>query len=55
MIAPSALTRVSVSVKAPTDLLDDLPDYAPMLAAYHRTHAAEPRAMVAELPLHAGD
>jgi len=55
MIAPSAVTRVSVSVGATTDLPDDLPDYAPMLAAYHRAHAAELCAMVGDLPVRAGD
>src|SRR5690242_10059537 len=34
---------------------DGLPTYAPMLAAYHRAHAAELRAMIAELPLRLGD
>src|SRR6266536_5522111 len=51
MIATSATTRASVSIEAPTDL----PDYAPMLTAYHRTHAAELRAMVGDLPVRAGD
>ena len=51
MIATSAATRASVSVEAPTDL----PDYAPMLTAYHRGHAAELRAMVGDLPVQAGD
>lgn len=32
-----------------------LPAYAPMLAAYHRAHAAELRAIVAGLPLRPGD
>lgn len=32
-----------------------LPDYAPMLAAYHRAHAEELRGMVADLPLHPAD
>jgi ubiquinone/menaquinone biosynthesis C-methylase UbiE len=32
-----------------------LPSYAPMLAAYHRAHAAELRAIIAELPLRPGD
>jgi SAM-dependent methyltransferase len=32
-----------------------LPDYAPMLAAFHRAHGEELRAMVAELPLRPGD
>jgi demethylmenaquinone methyltransferase/2-methoxy-6-polyprenyl-1,4-benzoquinol methylase len=34
---------------------DALPAYAPMLAAYHRAHAAELRHYIQELPLHAGD
>lgn len=51
MIAPSAATRVSVSAEAPTDL----PDYAPMLTAYHRAHAAEHRAMVGDLSVRAGE
>lgn len=33
----------------------ELPAYAPMLAAYHRAHAAELRAMIAGLPLAPGD
>src|SRR6266511_1772233 len=51
MSATSAATRVSVSIEAPTDL----PDYAPMLTAYHRTHAPELRAIVGDLPVRAGD
>ena len=51
MSATSAATQVSVSIEAPTDL----PDYAPMLTAYHRTHAAELRTMVGDLPVRAGD
>jgi ubiquinone/menaquinone biosynthesis C-methylase UbiE len=35
--------------------VDRLPDYAPMLADYHRAFAPELRAMVASLPLRAGD
>lgn len=37
--------------------LDDeaLPAYAPMLAAYHRAHEPELRAMIADLPLNEGD
>jgi SAM-dependent methyltransferase len=31
--------------------IDALPDYTPMLEAYHRAHAAELRSMVADLPL----
>jgi SAM-dependent methyltransferase len=34
---------------------DELPAYAPMLEAYHRAHAAELRAMLADLPLHPSD
>jgi SAM-dependent methyltransferase len=34
---------------------DELPAYAPMLAALHVAHAAELRAMVADLPLRPGD
>lgn len=34
---------------------DGLPDYEPMLAAYHRAFAAELRAMIAGLPLSDGD
>jgi len=34
---------------------DGLPDYAPMLSAYHDAHAAELRAMVASLPIQEGD
>ncbi len=33
----------------------ELPAYAPMLAAYHRAHGPELRAMVADLPLSPGD
>lgn len=32
-----------------------LPAYAPMLTAYHRAHAPELRAMIADLPLRPGD
>jgi ubiquinone/menaquinone biosynthesis C-methylase UbiE len=38
-----------------TAMPDQLPTYAPMLAAFHRAHAAELRAMIAELPLRPGD
>ena len=55
MVFPSAVTRASVLVGASTELPDDRPDYAPMLAAYHRAHAAELRAMVSDLPVRAGD
>jgi SAM-dependent methyltransferase len=34
---------------------DQVPDYAPMLADYHRAFAAELRAMVAGLPVREGD
>lgn len=34
---------------------DALPDYTPMLEAYHRAHATELRAMVADLPLRPSD
>lgn len=34
---------------------DALPDYAPMLAAYHRAHADRLRDIVADLPLRPGD
>jgi SAM-dependent methyltransferase len=34
---------------------DELPPYAAMMAAYHRAHAAELRAMIANLPLRPGD
>src|SRR5690242_19356768 len=34
---------------------DDLPAYAPMLAAFQRAHAAELRRMLADLPLRPGD
>ena len=34
---------------------DELPDYAPMLSAYHEAHATELRAMVASLPIREGD
>jgi SAM-dependent methyltransferase len=34
---------------------EGLPDYAPMLAAFHRAHAQELRAMVGDLPLGPGD
>ena len=34
---------------------DELPPYAAMLAAFHRGHAAELRAMIADLPLRPGD
>jgi ubiquinone/menaquinone biosynthesis C-methylase UbiE len=51
MRIPPAVPQASASVEAPTDL----PDYAPMLAAYHRAHAAELRAMVGDLPVRAGD
>lgn len=33
---------------------EELPDYAPMLSAYHDAHAAELRAMVASLPIQEG-
>ena len=33
---------------------DELPDYAPMLSAYHDAHATELREMVASLPIHEG-
>src|SRR4051794_19038890 len=51
MIAPLVAMQESASIGAPTDL----PDYAPMLAAYHRAHAAELRSMVGDLPVRAGD
>src|SRR4051812_8034249 len=51
MIAPLVAMQASASIGAPTDL----PDYAPMLAAYHRAHAAELRSMVGDLPVQAGD
>jgi SAM-dependent methyltransferase len=51
MIACFAATQLSISDEAATDL----PDYAPMLAAYHRAHAAELRAIVGDLPVQAGD
>jgi ubiquinone/menaquinone biosynthesis C-methylase UbiE len=35
--------------------VDRLPDYAPMLADYHRAYATELRAMVAGLPVREGD
>jgi ubiquinone/menaquinone biosynthesis C-methylase UbiE len=34
---------------------DELPDYAPMLADYHRAYAVELRAMIASLPIAPGD
>lgn len=34
---------------------DELPDYAPMLSAYHDAHTTELRAMVASLPIREGD
>lgn len=34
---------------------DDVPSYAPMLAAYQRAHASELRAMIADLPIRPGD
>ncbi|GAC1470877.1 MAG: hypothetical protein NVSMB9_16420 [Isosphaeraceae bacterium] len=34
---------------------DDLPDYAPMLADYHRAYETELRSMVAGLPIREGD
>ncbi len=34
---------------------EELPDYAPMLSAYHDAHATELRAMVASLPIQEGD
>jgi len=55
MIVPSAPMKVSVLVEAPSDRPGDLPDYAPMLAAYHRAHAAELHTMVGDLPVRAGD
>jgi SAM-dependent methyltransferase len=55
MTTSSAVTQASASVKAPTEESTDLPDYAPMLAAYHRAHAAELRVMVDNLPLRPGD
>jgi ubiquinone/menaquinone biosynthesis C-methylase UbiE len=51
MSAPLAPTRSPDSNSAHTDL----PAYAPMLTAYHRAHAAELRAMIADLPLWPGD
>jgi ubiquinone/menaquinone biosynthesis C-methylase UbiE len=55
MTTPSAVMQASASVEAPTEQSTDLPDYAPMLAAYHRAHAAELRAMVDDLPVRPGD
>src|SRR5215212_9485386 len=51
MTGPSAVTQSSVLADSNTDL----PDYAPMLTAYHRAHAAELRMMVGDLPLREGD
>ncbi|MDQ2996008.1 MAG: methyltransferase domain-containing protein [Chloroflexota bacterium] len=51
MIAPSDIPQASDSVEAP----NDLPEYAPMLAAYHRAHAAELRDMIGDLPVRLGD
>jgi ubiquinone/menaquinone biosynthesis C-methylase UbiE len=51
MSAPLAPTRSPDTNSAQTDL----PAYAPMLTAYHRAHAAELRAMIADLPLWPGD
>jgi SAM-dependent methyltransferase len=51
MIASFSTPRVSVSAET----LTDMPEYAPMLTAYHRAHAAEMRAMVEDLPVQAGD
>lgn len=39
----------------PGPAADELPSYAPMLAAFHRAHARELRAMLADLPLRPGD
>jgi len=36
-------------------IADKLPDYAPMLSAYHDAHATELREMVASLPIHEGN
>jgi ubiquinone/menaquinone biosynthesis C-methylase UbiE len=51
MSASSAMPQTPASVALATDL----PEYAPMLAAYHRAHAAELRAMIGDLPVRAGD
>jgi ubiquinone/menaquinone biosynthesis C-methylase UbiE len=51
MIAPSDIPQPSASADAP----NDLPEYTPMLAAYHRAHAAELRAMIGDLPVRPGD
>jgi ubiquinone/menaquinone biosynthesis C-methylase UbiE len=55
MTTPCAVTQASASIEVPTEEFTDLPDYAPMLAAYHRAHIAELRAMVDALPLRPGD
>src|SRR6187200_2632351 len=51
MTAPSDIPHPPVSSDAP----NDLPEYTPMLAAYHRAHAAELRAMIDDLPVRLGD
>src|SRR5215213_7720966 len=50
-MAPSDVPQASASAEAP----NDLPEYAPMLAVYHRAHAAELRVMIGDLPVRAGD
>ncbi|HJZ46252.1 MAG TPA: methyltransferase domain-containing protein [Roseiflexaceae bacterium] len=51
MIGDTARLREHILAEADTDL----PEYAPMLTAYHRAHAAELRAIVGDLPLRPGD
>jgi ubiquinone/menaquinone biosynthesis C-methylase UbiE len=51
MSALSAMPQAHASVVVATDL----PEYAPMLAAYHRAHAAELRAIIGDLPVRSGD
>lgn len=51
-----ASERVAFGREAGRGLPDEaLPAYAPMLAAYHRAHEPELRAMIADLPLRPGE
>src|SRR5262245_92456 len=51
MIGDTARLQEHIIAGADTDL----PDYAPMLTAYHRAPAAALRAIVGDLPLRPGD
>jgi ubiquinone/menaquinone biosynthesis C-methylase UbiE len=55
-ILPQDMQRVPLNCEVTDTLPDDaLPPYAAMLAAYHRAHAAELRACIADLPVQPGD